>query len=108
MNLTTEETQVVILALREYREHWNTNEHQELFEEVNHLMRRFQLSLNQKVIREERIEKKMKAGEKEVRVDEDDEVTHTRVVGTKEWIPVKKMRTQTTINDHQRTLTDCG
>tara|TARA_A100001515_G_scaffold23483_1_gene18132 strand:- start:271 stop:462 length:192 start_codon:yes stop_codon:yes gene_type:complete len=63
-------------------------------------MRRFQLSLNQKVIREERIEKKMKAGEKEVRIDEDDEVTHTRVIGTKEWIPVKKIRRLTTIEDH--------
>lgn len=100
MNLTQEETQIVILALREYRENWNTNEHQELFEEVNHLMRRFQSSLNQKVIREERIEKAMKAGEKEVRVDEDDEVTHTRVIGTKEWIPVKKIRRLTTIEDH--------
>ena len=100
MNLTQEETQIVILALREYREHWNTNEEQELFEEINHLMRRFQLSLNQKVIREERIKKKMEAGEKEVRVDQDDEVTHTRVIGTKEWIPVKKMRPPTTINDH--------
>lgn len=97
MNLSQEETQTVILALREYREHWNDQEHQDLFEEVNDLMRRFQLSLNQKVIYEERIEKKMKAGEKEVSVDEDNEVTHTRLIGTKEWIPVKK---NATINDH--------
>lgn len=97
MNLTQEETQTVILALREYREHWNTTDHQELFKEVNDLMRRFQLSLNQKVIRKEWIEKKMKAGEKEVCVDEDNEVTHTRLIGTKEWIPVKK---NATINDH--------
>ena len=60
MNLSQEETQTVILALREYREHWNTKHDQELFEEINHLMRRFQQSLNQKVIYEERIEKKMR------------------------------------------------
>tara|TARA_R100001440_G_scaffold61750_1_gene81673 strand:- start:1354 stop:1548 length:195 start_codon:yes stop_codon:yes gene_type:complete len=58
MNLTTEETQVVILALREYREHWNTNKHQELFEEVNFLMRRFQTSLSKKTIYKEHRKKK--------------------------------------------------
>ena len=60
MNLTTEETQTVILALREYREHWNDQEHQDLFEEVNHLMRRFQSSLSSKTIYKEYRVKKVR------------------------------------------------
>ena len=60
MNLTQEETQIVILALREYREHWNTNEEQELFEQVNHLMRRFQSSLEKKTIYREYRTKKIR------------------------------------------------
>jgi hypothetical protein len=46
MNLTQEETQTVILALREYREHWNNEKDKDFFDDVNHLMRRFQDSLN--------------------------------------------------------------
>ena len=49
MNLTTEDTQTVILALREYREHWNDEKNKQLFDQVNHLMRRFQSSLEKKV-----------------------------------------------------------
>lgn len=60
MNLTQEETQTVILALREYREHWNDQEHQDLFDEINHLMRRFQSSLVSKNIYKEHRTKKMR------------------------------------------------
>lgn len=58
MNLTQEETQTVILALREYREHWNNEKDKKSFDEVNHIMRRFQLSLNSKVIYKEHRDKK--------------------------------------------------
>ena len=58
MNLTREETQTVILALREYREHWNSDKDKDFFDEINHLMRRFQLSLNGKIIDEEHSNKK--------------------------------------------------
>ena len=100
MNLTTEETQTVILALREYRERWNNQKHKKSFDEVNHLMRRFQLSLNSKAIYKQWRERKMKAGKNEVLVDEDDEVTHARIIGTKEWIPVKKIKRLAEIKDH--------
>ena len=46
MTLTTEEIQAVILALREYREHWNNDQDKHFFDEINNLMRRFQDSLN--------------------------------------------------------------
>ena len=100
MNLTTLETQTVIMALREYREHWNNEKDKKSFDQINHIMRRFQLSLNSKAIYKEYREKKMKAGEKELYVDDDDEVTHTRVIGTKEWIPVKKIERSAEIKDH--------
>ena len=45
MKLSQTETQTVILALREYREHWSSSEHKKSFDEVNKLMHRFQRSL---------------------------------------------------------------
>ena len=42
MNLSIDETQTLILALREYREHWNTAEKQKQFEKITALMRKHQ------------------------------------------------------------------
>ncbi len=41
MNLSIDETQTIILALREYRELWNTEEEQKQFDKVNALMRKY-------------------------------------------------------------------
>ena len=46
MNLSIDETQTIILALREYREHWNTAEKQKQFDKVNSLMRKHQALLS--------------------------------------------------------------
>lgn len=51
MNLTTHETQIVILALREYREQFSNEP--ESFDEVNQIMRRHQKSLQSKTIYKE-------------------------------------------------------
>lgn len=51
MNLTTHETQIVILALREYREQFSNEP--ESFDEVNDIMRRHQKSLQSKTIYKE-------------------------------------------------------
>lgn len=51
MNLTTHETQIVILALREYREQFSNVP--ESFDEVNDIMRRHQKSLQSKTIYKE-------------------------------------------------------
>ena len=42
MNLSIDETQTIILALLEYREHWNTAEKQKQFEKITALMRKHQ------------------------------------------------------------------
>lgn len=42
MNLSIDETQTIILALREYREHWNTEEERKQFDKINALMRKHQ------------------------------------------------------------------
>jgi hypothetical protein len=45
MNLSIDETQTIILALREYREHWNTEEERKQFDKINALMRKHQALL---------------------------------------------------------------
>tara|TARA_X000001382_G_C3067386_1_gene146328 strand:- start:234 stop:494 length:261 start_codon:yes stop_codon:yes gene_type:complete len=45
MNLSIDETQTIILALREYREHWNTAEERKQFDKINALMRKHQAFL---------------------------------------------------------------